>query len=80
MTMIFLIGHRGVGKTRILDDYQTKNIKAQCLDLDREVEHRHKVKIQDLFSQGLAQKFRQLELQTLQTIIDKHLADTAKKK
>ncbi len=80
--MIFLVGHRGVGKTTIIKDLKQKYQKANCLDLDEVIESdlalssktqpgqpKAGLKIIDLFTQGQTKLFRQLELTTLTKII-----------
>ncbi len=69
MDKIFLIGHRGVGKTTLLQDLKLKSKKYICYDLDQEIESRGQIKIQDLFEDGQEKKFRNLEIKILNEII-----------
>ncbi len=69
MDKIFLIGHRGVGKTTILKDFSLKSKDHVCLDLDLEIESREKIDIHELFNNGHQKKFRQLELKVLKDLV-----------
>lgn len=69
MGKIFLIGHRGTGKSTILKDYANKVKSDVCYDLDAEIELRKQVKIQTLFETHQASKFRELERKVLQNLI-----------
>lgn len=69
MDKIFLIGHRGVGKTTILKDFAIKSKNYVCLDLDQEIETRENINIHDLFNSGQQKKFRSLEIKVLKKII-----------
>lgn len=68
MDKIFLIGHRGVGKTTLVKDMANKSKANICFDLDQEIENRAKVKIFDLITQGRVAEFRSLEHKILKEI------------
>lgn len=69
MDKIFLIGHRGVGKSTMIADLQAQSKKYICFDLDYELEVRRQVTIKDLFAKGKVAEFRQMELDVLNEII-----------
>lgn len=73
MKTIFLIGHRGVGKTTLLEDYKVKSKSAECFDLDQEIELRTKTSIHEFFLSGRVADFRKVELQTLRNLLDQNL-------
>jgi shikimate kinase len=64
----FLIGHRGVGKSTLLEDFKNKSKDFLCFDLDHEIENRAHIKIIDFINQGRIKEFRVLELKTLAQI------------
>ena len=71
---ILLIGHRGVGKTSLLQRMQIylrqlEQSKIQVLDLDREIERVHGQSILQLFSSGRESDFRKLEVERFNELI-----------
>ena len=58
-----LVGHRGVGKTKLLARLKVyiKNQKLSFLDLDSEIEIKYKKKLTDLFVEWGEKKFREVE-------------------
>ncbi|MBS1983383.1 MAG: hypothetical protein JST16_04355 [Bdellovibrionales bacterium] len=63
-----LIGHRGVGKTTLLEMYARANSDVRCLDLDRAVEARSGRTVADLLREGES-VFRRWETETLQHLV-----------
>ena len=61
----FLIGHRGVGKTSLLDRikryYKEESKAVQCIDLDQEIENRQGRSIPDIFESEGEEYFREME-------------------
>ncbi len=68
MNLTILLGHRGVGKTSLLDRIPTYIPNAQCFCLDREIEKRGGP-IQDIFLQQGENAFRSLEIKVLAQIL-----------
>ncbi len=70
---IFLIGHRGTGKTSLLHRYQIYGRGSfPVFDLDREIENKTKQSIEQIFSDEDETTFRKLEHETLQKLIDEN--------
>lgn len=61
----FLIGHRGVGKTSLLERikryYKEESKPVQCIDLDQEIENRQGRSIPDIFESEGEEYFREME-------------------
>lgn len=68
----FLIGHRGVGKTSLLQRLKNYFPQEVFFDLDEEIETREKKKISQIFLQSGEHHFRQLEYTCLQTLLVEH--------
>lgn len=68
MDKIFLIGHRGVGKTSLVANFKKKHPHYQCYDLDEVVESDHGRTIVDYFEKHEESLFRQKEIESLQTL------------
>jgi shikimate 5-dehydrogenase/shikimate kinase len=66
-----LVGHRGVGKTSLLDDIKKFRPWARCYDLDTLFEHQHKISIADYFKKYGEVEFRKLEIQLLRNIVNR---------
>ena len=70
--MIFLIGHRGVGKSTFLHLTKNANLSKfkdyQFFDLDEEIQNRVKRTTPDIFAKDGEKKFRQLEQEVLSTL------------
>ncbi len=64
-----LIGHRGVGKTSLLQRHQSYFPEVDHFDLDQVIERQAGRSIGDIFNTDGEQKFRQLELQTYQRLL-----------
>ncbi|HVK62037.1 MAG TPA: shikimate kinase, partial [Bdellovibrionales bacterium] len=74
-----IIGHRGTGKTSLLDRIQVYYAKlgrpVVCIDLDQEVEAKSGLTISQLFAEGEAE-FRKVEKEVF-TEIDKNTANVS---
>lgn len=68
MDKIFLIGHRGVGKTKCLKNFQNKNPNYHCVDLDEQVEKNHHIPVASYFEKGLVSQFRENESRALEKL------------
>lgn len=68
MDLTILLGHRGVGKTSLLDRIPGYMPKAQCYCLDREIEKRMGP-IQQIFAQQGESAFRSIEIKVFSEII-----------
>lgn len=68
--LVFLVGHRGVGKTSLLQRYQVYGRGGfPVFDLDREIEKKSGQSIQDIFTHEGEAAFRKLEIDTLTALI-----------
>lgn len=67
-----LIGHRGVGKTSLLQRLKNYFPKEVFFDLDEEIEKREKKKISQIFHQSGESHFRHLEYTCLTTLLAEH--------
>jgi shikimate 5-dehydrogenase/shikimate kinase len=71
--MIFIIGHRGVGKTTFAKRYvqylADTGIVASTLDLDQYIEKREKKKVPDIFKDLGEKEFRKLEKTSFEEIL-----------
>lgn len=68
-----LIGHRGVGKSTLLQ--RLENYGAKTLDLDQEIAKAANQSVTDIFSSRGEQAFRKLESETLNTILQHNTSD-----
>lgn len=68
MDLTILLGHRGVGKTSLLDRIPGYVAKAQCYCLDREIEKRVGP-IQQIFAQQGESAFRSIEIKVFAEIL-----------
>lgn len=69
-----LIGHRGVGKTKLLERLKVylKNSNLNFIDLDAKIENQEKKSLSELFLEIGESKFRELEEQTFLQIHKKY--------
>lgn len=74
MSVNFLIGHRGVGKTKLLRRISSYLPHSVCIDLDQEIENQSKQTIASIFEQQGEDYFRKIEVTTLQSILEKHIS------
>lgn len=65
--MTLLIGHRGVGKSSLIE--RLRAIGHAAVDLDREIESRENRSICEIFASG-EDRFREIERQTLAAVTD----------
>ncbi len=70
---IFLVGHRGTGKSSLLKRLAQYFPERKCLDLDAEIERRYSKSISEIFSQG-EKNFRAIEEKILEEITQQHNA------
>ena len=68
MDKVFLIGHRGVGKTSLLKAFKKNNSQYQVYDLDQEVTWQFKKPIAEYFQNSEEGLFREREIETLRKI------------
>lgn len=68
MDKIFLIGHRGVGKTSLMRAFKNKHPHFECIDLDERIESDHGRTIEDYFLHQEEELFRQNEIISLNKI------------
>lgn len=64
----FLMGHRGIGKSSLLERIQIYQPQALCIDLDEEIIKKHGA-IKTIFSQFGEDHFRKLEVTTLREVL-----------
>lgn len=72
----FLVGHRGVGKSTLLKQLQSKLAHFSLFDLDNEVAAQVGLDLSTFFTQFGEPQFRKAELLALQQILNTHLTDT----
>lgn len=70
-----LIGHRGVGKTRLLKRLQTYFPHSSYYDLDQWIASEQKQSISDIFSMQGESAFRQMEVAALQQLLNLNLKE-----
>jgi shikimate kinase len=58
-----IVGHRGVGKTTLLDRWKIYQPEFEFIDLDSEIEKRTGLSVSDLFSQKGESEFRKIEVE-----------------
>ena len=63
-----LIGHRGVGKSRLLRRIAGFVPNVPCLDLDEVIAYRQRRSPADIFAQDGEEEFRRLEHETLRDL------------
>lgn len=67
-----LIGHRGVGKTSLLERIRTYHAdagrKVECFDLDAEIERRTRRSVQEIFAGSAEAEFRRIERETFSAL------------
>ena len=68
MDKIYLIGHRGVGKTRMVKAMKAIQSRFTCVDLDEEIELRTGQKVFNIIMSKGLKFFRQLEFEVLKSI------------
>ena len=66
------VGHRGVGKTSLLQRHQTYFPQIPHFDLDQQIENKTQVSISDYFNQHSEIRFRQIENEVYQDLVLKH--------
>ena len=66
-----LVGHRGVGKSSLLQRIQTYNPSAQCWDLDGEIVKSCGKSIDEIFEQEGECRFRSLEKRVFKQVLTK---------
>lgn len=72
MDKIFVIGHRGVGKTTLVQNFKKRYPQYECLDLDAQVEKDHQKSISTYFNENDEITFRNNEISSLNKIIENH--------
>ncbi len=72
MTSWALIGHRGVGKSQLLNQLAGEFPERRCLSLDAEIEKREKRSIKTIFETEGESGFRTIEEKTLQTCLKEY--------
>ncbi|MBK9294716.1 MAG: hypothetical protein IPM57_09780 [Oligoflexia bacterium] len=69
MSVNFLIGHRGVGKTSLLKRIQYYIPEAYCIDLDQKIKDLQNSTIENIFTSFGQEYFRNLEIKTLEDVL-----------
>lgn len=72
--IISLIGFMGAGKTTI-GRQLAQSMKCQFIDLDAYIEEKEGKTISEIFQEGDEAKFRDLELNYLQDVLEEHISE-----